>query len=305
MDANAPRRGGSDGPRVGALTVVAAVVGLVAIVAVASSGSVPDGSISQRRPSEGVLDTFFSLFVLFMAFAAVAVAVMMSFFGRYTPGGVVRKKRSTAQTVFTFVLAVCLLAIIVRVVAGSDGSRGRILPPGSSSPSGASETPSDGYEPEFAVWPVVGVAAFVALALAAWWLSVRGRRSTLAPVPTTPAEALADVLAITLDDLRNEADPRRAVIGAYARMERSLATVGLGRGDAEAPEEYLDRVLAGVPVSQRLAGRLTALFTWARFSGHDVRPEMKDEAIDTLEQVQLELAAAEADREARLAGALA
>jgi hypothetical protein len=36
---------------------------------------------------------------------------------------------------------------------------------------------------------------------------------------------------------------------------------------------------------------LTALFAWARFSGHDVRPEMKDEAIDTLEQVQRELAA--------------
>ena len=305
MDANAPRRGGSDGPRVGALAVVAAVVALVAIVAVASSGSVPDGSIAQRRPSEGLLDTFLSLFVVFMAFAAVAVAVMLSFFGRYTPGGEGRKKRSTAQSVFTFVLTVCLLAIIVRVVAGSDGSRGRILPPGSGAPSETPATPSGGYEPEFAVWPVVGVTVFVALALAALWLSARGRRSALAPLPTTPAEALADVLSITLDDLRNESDPRRAVIGAYARMERSLATVGLRRGDAEAPEEYLARVLAGVPVSERSAGRLTALFNWARFSGHDVRPEMKDEAIDTLEQVQLELAAADAEREARLAGALA
>ena len=35
--------------------------------------------------------------------------------------------------------------------------------------------------------------------------------------------ALADVLDETLDDLRAEADPRRAVIAAYARMERALA----------------------------------------------------------------------------------
>ena len=58
-------------------------------------------------------------------------------------------------------------------------------------------------------------------------------------------------------------------------------------------------------MSRRAAGRLTALFAWARFSGHDVRPEMKDEAIDTLEQVQGELAAADAARQAELAGAAA
>ena len=33
----------------------------------------------------------------------------------------------------------------------------------------------------------------------------------------------------TLDDLRNEADPRKAVIAAYARMEKILAGHGLGR----------------------------------------------------------------------------
>ncbi len=86
-------------------------------------------------------------------------------------------------------------------------------------------------------------------------------------------------------------------------MERSLAASGLARAPAEAPEEYLERALAELPVSRRSAARLTALFAWARFSGHDVRPEMKDEAIDTLEQVQRELAAAEAARHAKLVGA--
>ena len=68
------------------------------------------------------------------------------------------------------------------------------------------------------------------------------------------------------------------------------------------PEEYLERVLAAAAVSSRAAARLTALFAWARFSVHDVRPEMKEEAIETLEELQDELAAAEAMRQAELAG---
>jgi len=134
----------------------------------------------------------------------------------------------------------------------------------------------------------------------AWQLLRRAAREA---VPTTPREALADVLGETLDDLRAEQDPRRAVIAAYARMERALAAAGLPRTPSEAPEEYLDRALDAVELSSRAAGRLTALFAWARFSVHDVRPEMKDEAIETLEQVHHELATAETAREAQLAGA--
>lgn len=305
MDANAPRRGESGGPRIGGTAIVVAVAALVAIVAIASSGSAPSGGITGRRPSEGLADTAFSLFILVMATGAVFSVVLLSFFGRYTAEGEARKRPKPWHGLVSFLIAITLLVIVVRALT-KDGGRARILPPGSGdAAAGAGIRPDAGYEPEFAVWPVVGVTAFVLLALGAWWLSARGRRSARPALDPTPREALADVLAATLDDLRNEADPRRAVIGAYARMERSLASVGLARGTAEAPEEYLERVLADVAVSERAAGRLTALFAWARFSVHDVRPEMKDEAIETLEQVQLELAAAEAEREARLAGALA
>jgi hypothetical protein len=95
------------------------------------------------------------------------------------------------------------------------------------------------------------------------------------------------------------------VIGAYARMERALAAAGLPRDPAEAPEEYLQRILSDVAVTGRAATRLTSLVAWARFSGHDGRPEMKDEAIDTLEQVRDELAAAEAARLHEASGAAA
>ena len=104
---------------------------------------------------------------------------------------------------------------------------------------------------------------------------------------------LADVLEETIDDLRAEVDPRRAVIGAYARMERALAAAGLPRSPAEAPDEYLRRIFGDLEVSRFATARLTALFSWAKFSGHDVAPEMKQEAIEALEAVREELRAAE------------
>ncbi len=97
----------------------------------------------------------------------------------------------------------------------------------------------------------------------------------------------------TLDDLRAEADPRRAVIAAYARMERALGAYGLPRSPSEAPDEYLQRIFGDLEVSRLATSRLTALFSWAKFSGHDVAPEMKQEAIEALEAVREELRAAE------------
>jgi len=281
------------------------VVVLVAVVAVASGGSTPSGAVGAHRPSEGFLDAVVSLFVVGMAIATVVVAVMVSFFGRYQPDGSPRKRKSTVQSLVTFLVAMALLTIVVRSLAGSVGPRLRPPAPQGAAGGGDSGGRPSGYEPEFTVWPVLAVAALAGIAVVAWWLAARGRRQAREPLGTTPAEALADVLAETLDDLRAERDPRRAVIAAYARMERALAASGLPRGPSEAPEEYLRRILADVAVTGRAATRLTSLFAWARFSGHDVRPEMKDEAIETLEQVQRELAAADAARHADLAGAAA
>jgi len=98
----------------------------------------------------------------------------------------------------------------------------------------------------------------------------------------------------SLDDLRAEPDPRRAVIAAYARLERVLAGYRLPRRPAEAPLEYLARMLDDLSVRPEAARRLTNLFERAKFSQHAVGPEMKDEAIDALETVRDDLLAAQA-----------
>ena len=107
-------------------------------------------------------------------------------------------------------------------------------------------------------------------------------------------ETLADVLDETLDDLRAESDPRRAVIAAYARMERSLAAHGVPRRRFEAPHEYLGRVLGELTGGRLAASRLTTLFERARFSPHEIDADMKAAAIEAIERLQADLAAVEA-----------
>ena len=98
--------------------------------------------------------------------------------------------------------------------------------------------------------------------------------------------ALAAALDESLDDLRADSDLRRAIIAAYARMETALGSVGVPRRPAEAPLEYLERVLLALDTSHASVRRLTDLFEWARFSHHEPEPSMRDEAVDALVAVR-------------------
>jgi Domain of unknown function (DUF4129) len=102
-------------------------------------------------------------------------------------------------------------------------------------------------------------------------------------------EAVDEVLADSLDDLRAERDPRRAVIRTYARMEKTFAAYGVPRQEAEAPQEYVGRVLDRLGVSVSSMRRLADLFSRAKFSPHEIDSGMKDEAIDALVGLRAEL----------------
>jgi len=115
------------------------------------------------------------------------------------------------------------------------------------------------------------------------------RRVRLGTAPETVAAALDE----SLDDLRSDPDLRRAIVAAYARMEKALAAVGMPRDPAEAPREYLERVLLSLDASAGAVRSLTDLFEWARFSHHEPEPSMRDEAVDALVAVRDELRARE------------
>ena len=163
------------------------------------------------------------------------------------------------------------------------------------------------YEPGFAWAPAVVTVALIALALGAWWYAGRARkraRGELVREDRLTTELVA-AMDESLDDLRAEPDPRRAVIAAYARLERVLASHRLPRRPAEAPLEYLARMLSDLSVSPDAARRLTDLFERAKFSQHAVGTEMKEEAISALETVRDDLLAARALAEQELQAAIA
>ena len=116
-------------------------------------------------------------------------------------------------------------------------------------------------------------------------------RRMLRPLPRlrSKREALARALDDSLDDLRSDPDLRRAIIAAYARMERAFEAVALARRPSEAPFEYVERVLESLEASSVSVRRLTVLFEWAKFSQHEPEPAMRDEAIDALVAVRDEL----------------
>jgi uncharacterized protein DUF4129 len=143
-----------------------------------------------------------------------------------------------------------------------------------------------------ATWALLGVlGAFGALA-AVVVLGPRLRRSLL-DARAGRHGTVAALVDESIDDLRSESDPRRAVIAAYARMERGLGKAGLARKPFEAPLEYLRRVLLDSQAGAQPVGRLTELFERAKFSRHDVGADAKDEAIECLLAIRGDLRTAQ------------
>jgi hypothetical protein len=144
---------------------------------------------------------------------------------------------------------------------------------------------------QFKWLPAVAMATFLvggaggAVALVLW----KRRNGAAWEREAELTAALDEVLADTLDDLRAERDPRRAVIGAYARLERTFAAHDVAREPSETPREYVDRALDRLGVSAFAVRRLTQLYERAKFSPHEIDAAMKDDAIDALAGLREEL----------------
>ena len=331
-DRQPERRGppghGSVNRRRGLLPVVAAV-GLLALVAVGSLRG-PLGS-GRGRPSypADLVDSL--VLLLFLAMIAAGVLVVISLWpNRHLP---VRGRRAGSWNLILPMAAIVLLWLFRDLLGLGGGDRDEDPATTLGTPS-TLELVDPPAEPGVVPMVVAGVAllAMVAIVVAQLRADRRRRRP-----PPTRAERLVGLLDDTLEDLERDPDPRRAVIAAWARMERGLAAAGLPRRPSEAPFEYAARVLEaslapihrGTPLEElpdppghplgvprtppagplRPASvqRLTGLFERAKFSQHAVGPAERDEAIAALRAVRRELVeaaelAAQADPAARAAG---
>ena len=129
-------------------------------------------------------------------------------------------------------------------------------------------------------------------AIRAWRWGRRRARTRLEPAEALARERDDDAIAArqavdaALEPLRHPADPREAVIAAYARMQRVLATRELGRRTPEAPREHLTRVLAERGMPEGSLTTLTSLFEEARFSAHAIPESAPRRAREELEKAR-------------------
>jgi hypothetical protein len=283
--------------------VAAALLGLLAVVALTSSrerpgdsGGTDPGAVAELR--DVVLTVGATL-------CAVALVAAIWLFWKFRGGG-----RGTGPDI-TFGSYVFLLFVASVIYWGihhhqkpNQSAPNEILlgpglpqlqpPPPQQAPGTRSLPPAE-FEWELAGGLLMAIG-LVAVGIVIWHRRRRPDEVELDPLERRDrvAAELASIVDGTIDDLRRERDPRRAVIAAYAQMEKALSNHGLPRERSEAPFEYLARMLRELRVRAASALALTELFERARFSHHVIDASMKDEAIDALIAVRDDLKAAPA-----------
>jgi hypothetical protein len=265
------------------------LLGLLGAVGLASRAQTPTGGGGTRALDSDILLEYALVLIAAAALVVVPVAIWAVVAGRKEADATALPRRR--EWMLPLFLTMSLLAVLSALVLG-----GRLLKhhhghARSASPRPLATLTEKGSRGPRAVrfdWmPVIVVGSLTAAGLVAAVVAfARGREPAR---PRRTAEAIVVALERTLEDLRAEPDPRRAVIAAYAQMEAALAVAGFPRAPSEAPREYQHRVLLELGAGAASADRLTALFERAKFSPHAIDAAMKEEAISALEALRDEL----------------
>ena len=264
------------------------VTALLAVAAVASSGR-PLSKSQGAGPSASFFDYVFTTIVI----CAVAMTIIVAYaIALQRPSGF--KPRARRWHLISTLLGVVLAAFVALIFLHSDlGKKLQALNRRAGNPShvtaGKRLAAPKNIRNAHVCWDEIAVVLVLLGGVAVLLLASKGAKRTPRSWRLRSQEAVSLALDESLDDLRSEPDLRRAIIAAYARMERALAAGGIPRRPAEAPFEYVDRALRELETSAESVHRLTGLFEWAKFSQHEPEPEMRDDAIDALVAVRDEL----------------
>jgi uncharacterized iron-regulated membrane protein len=196
-----------------------------------------------------------------------------------------------AKLIALLVLFTFGAAVIVAAVAGS--RTGHTMPRVAGTLGGgaplrpiSSSKTTDGFVlPSWLPWTALGTVA-LAIAAGVFVLWLRRARQRTDDLRAGATSAAVDAAIGALDSDR---DPRHAVIAAYGAMQGTLGEHGLVRSPAEAPREYLRRVLLERGATEREATTLTGLFEEARYSTHPIPDRVRGLALSALRSLQRRL----------------
>lgn len=145
---------------------------------------------------------------------------------------------------------------------------------------------------------ILGVAAVVVYPL---WLMLRDKiaprrvpAATDQDAPLPEAQRLAamrsalDEGLVALD--ADDADPRRAVIACWLRLEEAATAAGVAREVGDTATDVVLRLLRTHEVSVGALDNLAHVYHQARYARHEVDVSMRDEARAALAQLRHELA---------------
>jgi hypothetical protein len=268
-----------------AAAAVAVVVGLLLVVGASARRPLNGGAAAPSLPTWPLL---FVVGVGLVVSAALGLAVVGPVM-RVRAGQSGRSALRAGPLTLSLSLLVPAAIIALYTTQGTNGERKVIGQPAPASHNKLAGKPGErGADHSTAIAALTagvgaGVVGFAGLAI------VRARRRREADVE--PRAMVAAGARDAAAAAAIPADPRAAVLAAYARMETALASVGLARRPSDAPREYLARLEAGLGGGRAPAARLTELFERARFSPHPAGEESRAEAIGALETLRMELEA--------------
>jgi hypothetical protein len=186
--------------------------------------------------------------------------------------------------------------------------RSAVAPPAGTMPAQPTAPPpmptvSDPFViPGWIAWVVMGLCMALVVTIIGLmvWYYLRDRlpdprRSAVietAPLPTPGQtrrrlrDALDEGLA-ELDD--SDADPRRAVIACWVRLEKAGAAAGTPREPGDTSTDFMTRLLQDHDISADLLVAFAAVYRGARFAPHEVDTAMRDQARAALRRLRDEL----------------
>lgn len=271
----APQRAGAS--RIGLVLVLLALVGLASTARLDGDQSLSSSGLAS------VLMLIALVMAVAIGFGAITFAGGSAIFG-----GNRRRTNLVGALLITALLAAFLALVLAPIEGLAPRGDVRGARPTRAGRRGEDDTPWVGDETLAIVGSAIAVAALIAAVVVGVVLAVLARRRTVEE-PADEEEVVLQAVDESLDDLRRERDVRRAIIACYARMERALERAGSERRPAEAPFEYLVRILERITANGPAARVLTELFERAKFSVEPMGEREKERAIGALELLRAEV----------------